>query len=237
MKKYTIIIISTIIITILIITSIVIIKKKRNNLDTLQDMPQYDIHDATMIEEIKENTNAEADTDMYEIVEEYDGRKIVQIRPNIQFDTVLAGILKNDKPEENEILDLIKKFAKKNGIWISEKSRNSFLEILKDNNITQFEIDNEGYLQPKEESNNNEYKKIKKAIKSDNLFIFDISGKSYIRDDFTGEIVEYPFEEMDPDQILEVYNNENSTIIEVTTNSEKKITSHDILTDILLNLE
>ena len=32
------------------------------------------------------------DAELYEIVEEYDGRKIVQIRPNIQFETVLLEI-------------------------------------------------------------------------------------------------------------------------------------------------
>lgn len=234
MKKNTIISIAILIIVIISIISIVFITQKRKNNEISQD---YDIHDSNMIEEIKEDTNAEADTEMYEIVEEYDGRKIVQIRPNIQFDTVLAGIIKNDKPEENEIKDLTQKSPKKNGIWISEKSRNKFIEILKDNNITQFEIDNDGYLQSKEESDNNKYKKIQKAIKTDSLFILDISGKCYIRDDFTGEIVEYPFEEMDPDQVVEVYSNDNSEIIEITSNSTKKLTSHEILTDILLNLE
>lgn len=237
MKKQTIIIVSIIISIIILISSIVIIKNKRNNPVILQDIPQYDIHDTTMIEEIKADTNAKADAELYEIVEEYDGRKIVQIRPNIQFETVLAGIIKNNKPEEDEIHKLIEKIPKKNGIWISEQSRNSFLKILHENNIDQFEIDDEGYLQSKEESNSDQYKKTKRALDNGTLYIIDVLGKCYIRDDFTGEIVEYPFEEMDPDQAVEVFNNENCKIIEITRNLSNKITEQEILTDVLLNLE
>lgn len=237
MKKQTIIIVSILILIFFIVTSIVIIKNKRNNPDILQDMPQYDIHDTNMIEKIKKETNANADTEMYEIIEEYDGRKLVQIRPNIQFETVLAGIIKNSKPEDNEIKILTEKMPKKNGIWISEQSRNVFIKLLSENNITQFEIDNEGYLQSKEESNSDQYKKIKRAIENGKIYIIDISGKCYIRDDFTGEIVEYPFEEMDPDQAVETYNNDSSKIIEITSNINNKISNQEILADVLLNIE
>ena len=68
-----------------------------------------DIYDKETIHEIKEEINATADTDMYQIQEEYDGRQILQIKPSIQFQTVLAGILKNAQPSENEIQDLLKK--------------------------------------------------------------------------------------------------------------------------------
>lgn len=236
MKNNKKILIIVIFFTIAILLSIIVAIEKNKNIkkDSIATIDKYDIE---TIEQVKEDTNASADTEMYEIVEEYDGRKIVQIRPNIQFDTVLAGILKNDKPEENEIQNLIQKSPKKSGIWISEKSRNQILKLLEENSIIQFEVDNEGYLKSTEESSKDDYITIQRAIQSDKIYIIDISGKSYIRDDFTGEIVEYPFEEMDPDQILEVYNNENSTIIELTTNSGKNITSHDILTDVLLNLE
>ena len=109
--------------------------------------------------------------------------------------------------------------------------------LLSENNITQFEIDNEGYLQSKEESNSDQYKKIKRAIENGKIYIIDISGKCYIRDDFTGEIVEYPFEEMDPDQAVETYNNDSSKIIEITSNINNKISNQEILADVLLNIE
>ena len=53
----------------------------------------------------------------------------------------------------------------------------------------------------------------------------------------SGDIVEYPFEKMDPNQIMELYKNDNSTILEISTNSKGKISNVDILKTIILNLE
>ena len=53
----------------------------------------------------------------------------------------------------------------------------------------------------------------------------------------TGEIIEYPFERMDPYQAVDIYLKDNKRIIEVTTNESGKLTNEDILTDLLLNLE
>ena len=49
----------------------------------------------------------------------------------------------------------------------------------------------------------------------------------------TGEVVEYPFEQMDPEQIYEPYSSENYVIIEVTTNKAKKLTDSEILESIM----
>ena len=78
---------------------------------------------------------------------------------------------------------------------------------------------------------------IENAIESSNLYIIDISGSSYVRDEISGQIVEYPFEKMAPYQILDIYNNENATIIEITTNKDNKISSKEILEEILQNLK
>lgn len=80
-------------------------------------------------------------------------------------------------------------------------------------------------------------KKLDNIIKSDKQFIIDISGTCYVRDEMSGDIVEYPFEKMDPNQIMEVYKNDNSTILEISTNSKGKISNVDILKTIILNLE
>ena len=74
-------------------------------------------------------------------------------------------------------------------------------------------------------------------LKSDKQFIIDISGTCYVRDEMSGDIVEYPFEKMDPNQIMELYKNDNSTILEISTNSKGKISNVDILKTIILNLE
>ena len=55
------------------------------------------------IESRKNEINSTADSNIYYVTEETDGRKILQIKPQVQFQVDLAGVMKNAKPEENEI--------------------------------------------------------------------------------------------------------------------------------------
>lgn len=167
-------------------------------------------------------------TDIYQIEEEYDGRKILQIKPNVQFEVDLAGIIKETKPDEHELNKLIEQTPKKSGIWISKQSRERFSELLKNNDIKNFNISNEGYLRI-ENSNNEISNKIKNMADSDKLYIINMTGIAYQRDYISGKIEEYPFEDMDPYQILEVYQNDNKLILEVTTNKTKKLDENEIL--------
>ncbi len=198
---------------------------------------KIDVNDQEVIDKIKEEMNATADADMYEIEKEYDGRQILQIKPSIQFETVLAGILKNGKPFENEIQDLLKNKPTGKGIWIAKQSRDSFLNLLKDNGINGFAIREDGFLYELEKNDKEEAKKLKDAIQSNGLCMVDISGISYTRDDFSGEIVEYPFEKMDPHQAVDVYQEGDTVILEVTTNEKQILTKQEILEDIVLNLK
>ena len=92
------------------------------------------------VEEIKQEIGATADEDLYEVQKEYDGREILVIKPDAQYKTVLAGILKNGKPTEQDIEKLdLSNFHK--GIWISETSREKFLQILEKCEIENFKID------------------------------------------------------------------------------------------------
>ena len=92
-----------------------------------------------------------------------------------------------------------------------------------------FSVTNEGYLKIDFSAENAISKKIENMIKSDKLYIINITGKAYERDYISGEIVEYPFEDMDPTQILEIYQKENQIILEVTTNKNKKLSDREIL--------
>ena len=237
MKKKQIIIISVIaIIVIFIIINIIGIKKIEPR---EQNEENIIANDKNLINEIKEEINATGDTNIYEVKKEYDGRKIIQIKPNIQFETALAGILKNAMFEEDEIETLLENKPKYNGIWISNNSREKFLELLEKNNIDNYIIDENGYLKL-EKTNNNQQEKntiIENAIKSDNLYIIDITGTSYIRDEITGNITQYPFEKMDPYQILNTDDNENATILEITTNEKNKVSNKEILQEILQNIK
>ena len=176
-----------------------------------------------IIVEIQNSINSNADTNMYQIEEEYDGRQTIQIKNDIQYDTVLAGILK-DKPNNN-------------GIWISKQARDKFKNLLVDNNLENFAIDDDGYLYQISYNDGIFSKKLEGIIKSSRKYILDFSGTCYVRDDLSGQVVEYPFERMDPNQVLEIYKKENETILEITTNAKGKITNTEILETILLNME
>lgn len=209
------------------------------NDSNLIDSNQTNPYDKEVINAIKSEINASAETEMYQIEEEYDGRKIIQIRPEIQFQTALAGILKQEKPQEEEIQKLQEKEPTKKGIWISERSRESFLkQLLEENQIQNYTINEQGYLKYSKREDDDPRKKIlNTAIDGDKQYIIDKMGISYIRDEFTGEIVEYPFEKMDPYQAVDVYQNSQSMILEITTNEKKKLSNQEILEEILLNLE
>lgn len=181
------------------------------------------------IENMKNEINATGNTDIYYVDEEYDGRKILQVKPDVQFDVDLAGIIKNTMPEENEISELVGKAPTDNGIWISEQSRESFSDLLKNNNINDFTIYDDGYLQINNSENNDMENKLVNMINSNNLYIINITGIAYERDYISGEITEYPFEDMDPTQAVEPYQKDNKIILEVTTNKMQELTESEIL--------
>lgn len=237
-NKNIIIMLIVIVIVILIIISFLKIKTKDKNKEHIENSSFINEENRNIINELKEEVNASGNTDIYDVKSEYDGRKILQIKPNIQFDTVLAGIIKNSIFTEEEMKTLLQERPQHNGIWISKNSKENFLKLLKDNGIDNFDIDDNGYLQIKQKNTDLKEKNkiIENAIKSDNLYIIDMSGTSYIRDEISGEIVEYPFEKMAPHQILDIYNNEKATIIEVTTNKNNKISQEEILEEILQNI-
>ena len=71
-------------------------------------------------------------------------------------------------------------------------------------------------------------------IQSDKLYIINITGIAYERDYITGDIVEYPFEDMDPEQVIELYKNGNKKILEITTNKKQELLDKEILEEITL---
>ena len=205
----------------------VINENTENN--TNEDNENLENQNVEEIENMKNEISATGNTDIYYIDEEYDGRKILQVKPSVQFDVDLAGIIKNAKPEENEIEELINKSPTNNGVWISEQSRENFSNLLKNNNINAFTISDDGYLQINNSENNDMANKLLNMINSDKLYIINMTGIAYERDYISGEITEYPFEDMDPTQAIEPYQKENKIILEVTTNKMQELTESEIL--------
>ena len=234
MKKKIIlllIIICMVIVTLVIFNKINVTNKKKENEENSDISNNVEI-----IENIQKDINSTANTDLFEVVTEYDGKNSIRIKPDIQFNTVLAGIIKKDIPDENEINELIKNAPTNTGIWINDNSREDFINLLESNNINSFEIDENGYLKKKNNKDNelsNKVKIINQMVNSDELYIIDMSGKCYIRDDVSGEILEYPFEEMDPYQLAEPYYNDNVIILNITSNKNNYLSNEEILEGVL----
>lgn len=185
------------------------------------------------LENMKKEIKAKGNDDIYYVDEEKDGRKILQIKENVQYEVDLAGIIKNALPKEEELNNLLEKAPKYSGIWISKQSRESFSKLLKNNGITNFSIDDDGYLKIEDNENGLYSNELRKMQKSNKLYIINMTGVAYERDYISGEITEYPFEDMDPTQELESYKNDNAIILEVTSNKNKKLTNKEILKTIV----
>ena len=219
-----------------------IITNEVENISTLdeneiQNMIEELTADNENMDEIKNmqsQINSTANPNIYYIDEEYDGRKILQIKPEIQYEVDLAGILKNAKPEESELNEILQNAPSKTGIWVSEQSRQKFLELLNANNIKSFSISSDGYLEVLEDKSNNTIAgKLKDMMSSGKLYIINMSGIAYERDYISGEITEYPFEAMDPYQIIHPYKTENKIILEITSNKNSKLSDNEILETII----
>ena len=151
MKKNILIVLLLVIVVVIAIVLIFNNKKENSDQNILQNEIQSDEFvnrmvstDANEINAIKNEINATGETDIYQIEEEYDGRKIIQVKPDIQYQVALAGIIKNGIPAEDEINTILEQAPISSGMWISESSREKFIELLNSNNIVDFEITNEG---------------------------------------------------------------------------------------------
>ena len=187
------------------------------------------------IESIKNEISSKANSEIYTIEEEEPGgRQILQIKPSVQLEVDLASIIKNGKPKEEEVKELLGKMPKKYGVWLSEISRDKFKELLDSNNISNIKIKDDGYLMINGKSENSIAIKLKKMINSSKLYIINIKGICYERDYISGEIIEYPFEDMDPTQIVEPFESSNISILEVTSNKNNLLTNKEILEEIII---
>lgn len=185
------------------------------------------------INDLKNEIHATAKNDIYQVEKESSGRTFLQVKPQVQFEVDLAGILKNAKPEEDELEELLQQAPTEDGVWIAKQARNDFLQLLKANQIENFTIDSNGYLQKNGASMTNLANALEQMMQNHHLYILNMTGMAYQRDYLTGEIMEYPFEEMDPEQIVEPYQNDRSVTLEITSNQKGKVTPKEILETIV----
>ena len=235
-------------IIILVIISIIFfitykIKKEANkeNKELLIDYSNIEENiseeDEKKVDGIAENQGFTGESNIYEMATEYDGRETVRIKPFIAYKVAISGAIMKEVPEFSKIDEILLKAPTHTGIWITENSREEFLNLLSKCAKATYTIDNDGYLKQEEKAFMNKYdKKINKMLFSSNLYVFDISSVSYLVDEVTGEIQEYPFEEMDPYTRYEYFEAENKQLYVISENKSGKVNQEDVLKEILENI-
>ena len=225
------IIISIIIVLILLMFSIFLSYKNKSK----ENENKNEIKENQIITELKNEIGVTGNEEIYEIINEGVNTPILNVKEDIKFKIALAGMLKETKPEFEEVDKIISEnnFSK-NGIYIAKNSREKFLELVQKFTHSTYKISEDGYLECTSVQNENSNdKQLKEIMNSDNLFIISFSDTCYTVDEVSGDIIDYPFELMDPYQICQIYKSENKFIVFVTTNSRNKLSDEDIFNELL----
>lgn len=250
MKKNKVIIISIIVIITVLVLFLIIKKNNKNsngiygnntiiinNIYTEIDKNQIEYSENTNVEELKQETGKMGNSNIYEIQTEYDGRKTLQVKPNLKYKVAFAGMIKNSKPSNSELDDIYSKNSPSdNGIWVEKSSRNKIAEYFNSLGLlnSKYEINESGYLKIVEENNPNEYdKKIKNIINGNEQYVLDISSICYIVDDISGEILDYNFENMDKYQTYQYFEDNNKMIIFINQNTNKQMSEKEIFESVI----
>ena len=130
-----------------------------------------------------------------------------------QYQIALAGTIKNEKPLESEIEEIISEIPNEEGIYITEESREQFRQILDEYGISEQQLE----------------EKLEKGKR----YIIDITDTCYIRDEISNEIIEYPFVELDSTQICEPFENGNDVLLCINSNKDNKLMVQEIIEAIL----
>lgn len=246
MKKKTLIIIVAVIAVIALTVAVIYFvtsKNSKENADEIKtDISDFEVIDESnnasnnevTVESLKQELGAEADSSMYEVTDDGDGRKVLAIKPSLEYSVAMAGILNNQKKfDKNEVESIMKNAPEKNGIWISENARKKFTKIINQFTNSEYYVDNNGYLQEQKVKNNKYTKLINNLINGNKLYSIDINDKCYVLDEMTGEIQENPFEEMDPYQTYEYFENNEKMAIILSTNKAGVLTNNEIIESFL----
>lgn len=226
------------IIVIAFFKTITIINNKKQNSQKSWKENSIMYEENITIDELKEEYKIIGDNNLYEINTEYDGRKVLNIKSDIDYKVAFSGIIKKDLPSYNEIETIYNNYYPKNenGIWIEEGSRNKIINYLNTTNLLnrKYSISDNGFIII---TNNNEASNydtiLENIINSNNKYILSIIGVEYMVDVVTGEIVKNPYEDLEPDQPYEYVQNNDDFIICITENINKEISNNEIFESII----
>lgn len=207
-------------------------ENEENNNEMKQSSTMYD--ENANLEDLKQEYKMTGSDDLYEIQTEEDGRKVLNIKPSINYKVAFAGLIKSAIPDFSEIDSIYESnYPTEKGIWIEENSREQIVELFNQYLSSEYEIV-DGYLKIKSENTPNENdKKLKEVINGDKQFILTISSVSYLVDTVSGNILDNPFEEFDKYQIYEYVECEDNKIIFITENNRKALTNEEIFDSVL----
>lgn len=244
-KKKIIIFISIMIIIILFIGIILInIKQKEqqknnNQQENFEEFKENSVmyEDRAELEELKKEYKLTGPNEIYEIQTEYDGRKAVVVKTDINYKTAFTGIIKKSIPDISEIDKCFEQnYPKGKGIWIDENSRESIINYLNNTELlnNKYSVNEEGFLQVNKKENGTQMDvTLEKIINSDKLNVISISGICYMVDPVTGEIVKNPYEDLDSTQTYEYFEYEGDKVIFITENINRELTENEIFESII----
>lgn len=153
---------------------------------------------------------------------------------NTQKPFSLRKMSEEEKIQEKDTQKIMEEAPSESGMYITETSRTKFKEILEKCDINAFVVNENGYLEENGEQIKNELEQeLKEVITNGKRYIIDVSDICYIRDEVSNKIVEYPFVEMEPLQICEPFEKENTVLLFINTNKENKIEPQEIIKTIL----
>lgn len=197
--------------------------------------------DQSTIDQLKKEYNISGDNELYQIETEKDGRKVINVKPSINYKVAFSGMIEEKMPSLEEIDRIFdKKYPQKSGIWINENSRKKIVHYLNNNSRLKanYYIDKEGYLQQNDEKRLTEIdKKVKKLIDSSKQYIISVASKCFMVDAVTGKIIEYRYNDLDTYQTYEYFEDKDKMLIFISENKENKLKEDEIFESVIKLLE
>ena len=165
--------------------------------------------------EIKTEKGIVGADELYEVIEEYDGRKSLDIKKEYQFKVALIGIYQKESNVEfpNNTISTIENInnyyddaktsliSKEGGLIVPKKDQASILNIINNNSNRSYYFDDSNYLKINSDESiglSDFDKKIVEKIDSNNTVIMTYDTNYYWIDNVSGEIIDYPFCDLDP---------------------------------------
>lgn len=233
MKKNMKIFLIIAVIVVAIVIVIMISKKKSENIQNSENISEKTREDTsknstakdnTNIEKLKEEYQIEGDSNIYDIAEDFDGRKFLTVKPSLNLKVAFSGMIKGSEPKIEEVDNIYeKKFPQNPGIYIEQKDGKKILEYLNSNKKLKcsYKLNQNGAIEIEEKEEKSDLdKKIEKILNNNKTYILSVNGVCYMVDPVTGEVIDNPYVDINKEQTYEYFEDDGKTIIFITNNKE-----------------